>query len=1102
MSTIKLEDLYQEQNNVLTDLIIGVFHSSIKNGETWRARTLKSALRKGRTKKSAKGQFDLFLEKFNDFDGSTLGDFADYSGYRLIFWVGQNRSKNTRKIKEIIPEIEIRETHFLIPQIFSTQINRDFKIIDLPRLSLVTDPEKLSGILLERYPEKTVFEWLSEKIGRPKDQLISEFPEGISFRSERSFHSKFGLGFQIFSRDQTHFASKRRSDISIHHNTIFKEYLNLEYNGTWPERPKILPTDKFRSHPQNVSDFICPYDYCEYTTCRKNDFDKHVLVCTNETEVVYKQECMTKRNQIRKYLVDNDYIDSDYHNRNFMTYDIESLASKENARVVSQNTTILSEQRIVSVAFATKFASEQKDYLFTRQSFSKEDYRKFFIEIINFLKKIGEVYQNSIPSKISESISTLEGKIAEFREKLKQRDPNDIMIANELSFRLGIPSVKERGLMTKGLRFLKRIQKLRIFGFNSERYDMPIFLPGLLSILKLKVSEVESIKRGTGLMSVDLNLDGQIFSWLDCRNYLAGGSLAQFAQIFGSETTKGIFCYEYFQNIQEAVECEIWPDLEHFKSSLSFPVDNITERLHLAYEYASAHFQMSAQDFLDKMSVSSEAYELSEDPFELPSIDLGKTDLQSQTLDPLEYIKGFEKYTQLFELGIVSNMFDYLGYYNRDDVKILRSALSNYVELFIKELETNPLDFISLPGLAEQIMWCKFSEEVGSPYSFDDPAIAELVRNSRHGGITIILGSRHCEINVPLSERKFSPVVYTTPNGKTIILLISYDFNNLYGHAMRMLMPVGPGIQYIKMGDKFKWVPLMDRFKHKFSYESIEWLNKMEFDLRNPDGSRNVIHHKMNTGEREFTETIIDSETQESRTKTYYPDGYAIINGVEHFFEYDGCHYHQCVHNCSTSRKSRVNKSRDDTARNDFYRKRGILHTITSCVWKRECKNLKFPIHTSAFFHRRKDMEITGPMILLKVKRDKFFGLIRVDLKSPQHVIDKFNKLNFPPIYKHLAIEAEMIHSEYQNLGGSQFKNSEKNVLTQTFHAEQILITTETARFYFDIGIEISNLTWALEFEKDRPFADFVNQITEERKKATRAGNKPLQNIWKLLMNR
>ena len=76
-----------------------------------------------------------------------------------------------------------------------------------------------------------------------------------------------------------------------------------------------------------------------------------------------------------------------------MTFDIESLASKENARVVSQNTTILSEQRIVSVAFATKFASEQKDYLFTRPSFSKEDYRKFFIEM-NHLNYTWWSYKN------------------------------------------------------------------------------------------------------------------------------------------------------------------------------------------------------------------------------------------------------------------------------------------------------------------------------------------------------------------------------------------------------------------------------------------------------------------------------------------------------------------------------------------------------------------------------------------------------------------------------------------------------------------------------------------------------------------------------------
>ena len=85
---------------------------------------------------------------------------------------------------------------------------------------------------------------------------------------------------------------------------------------------------------------------------------------------------------------------------------------------------------------------------------------------------------------------------------------------------------------------------------------------------------------------------------------------------------------------------------------------------------------------------------------------------------------------------------------------------------------------------------------------------------------------------------------------------------------------------------------------------------------------------------------------------------------------------------------------------------------------------------------------------------------------------------------------------------GARSRNAEHKVLTQAFHASNILITSETARFYHQVGIELSNLTWACEFERDTPFAPFVSQITEERKKATREGNKALGNIWKLVMNR
>ena len=1098
MATIKLDGISSTRNNSYGDLLIGIFYSSKrKHGQIWRARTLKSALRKGRTKKSPKGDFDRFVDDYRDFSGETLGDFSEYSGNALTFWVGGNATKNTKKVAQITPEVNIRETHFLVPQIFARSIDKNFKIIDLPRLILIQDAQKLAGQIQEKYPERTLSKWVNEHLGSPTEIFCDDFLNGIPFRNERVFFEKIGIGFQIFSRDQTNFGSKRRSDITIHHHSIFPDYLNLEYNGDWPNRSKILSTDKFRLHSKNQSNFMCPNDFCEFQTNRKKKFDKHVKSCTNETETVFRQDKMTEKNQTRQYLIENKYLDSDFHNTNFMTYDIESLASKENARVVSDNTSVLSEQKIVTVAFATKFNNIEKEYLFKRKSLSREDYQTFYSEIVNFLREIGEEYSRSLPSQIQESISILETKVAEFREKLKQKDPNDVMEANELSLKLGIPPPKERGLMMSGLRYLRRIQNLRIFGFNSEKYDLPILLPGLLSVLKLKKSEVECIKRGSGLMSVNLNIDGQVFSWLDSRNYLAGGSLAQFGTLFGGETTKGTFPYEYFQNIQEAKNCLAWPEFKFFNSSLKYARHDAIDRFHYAFQIARLKMQMKAGEFLRIMSIPDECYHLDSDD-ELPEIDFEKAGFDKIKFDPVEYIEGLDLYNDLYELGIVTDLFSYLGYYNRNDVKILRSALSNYVTLFIENLGVNPLDFISLPGLAESIMWSKFSEKVGSPFSFEKREIADLVRLKRHGGITIILGVRHVEVNVPPSERTYHKSVYTTPNGSTIMILISFDFNNLYGHAMRMLMPVGPGIEYEKKGDKFRWESLMNPNKHKFSLEAIEWLNFMESHISS-DGSRVVIHHKMNTGEKSFVDTFIDPETQETKTRTFKPDGYAFINGIHNYFEYDGCHFHKCELNCSTSRKSRRNKTRDDTARDAFYRKTGILHKISSCTWLKQRKKLKFPIHTSVFFHRR-HMMITGAMILTKVRSGKFFGLIRVDLKSPPPVIQKFLKLNFPPIFQHMEIESHMIHPHYQNMIGGE--NRERKVLSQTFHAKQILLTTETARFYSEIGIEISNLTWAVEFEKDKPFAEFVQQKTDERKKATREGNKPLQNIWKLVMNR
>ena len=109
---------------------------------------------------------------------------------------------------------------------------------------------------------------------------------------------------------------------------------------------------------------------------------------------------------------------------------------------------------------------------------------------------------------------------------------------------------------------------LKIYGFGSERFDAPIILPGLLSIWNLKPSEIQVVKRQSGYMKMGFSIHDNQIEFYDARNLIGFGSLDKFAKTFGAEESKGIFCYEYFQSIDQAINTADWPNYSHFKSSL------------------------------------------------------------------------------------------------------------------------------------------------------------------------------------------------------------------------------------------------------------------------------------------------------------------------------------------------------------------------------------------------------------------------------------------------------------------------------------------------------------------------------------------------------
>ena len=1096
MRNIKLDPLLKDDEPKIKRLYIGLFYQYYKKPNSFlRPKSLIKLMNKVPKGKNLTNYDQFISDKNLDyFMGSTLQDLANFTGNKLVFYAGASRSSNiTVEVCKVEPDCVTRETHFLVPALYRSRINPNFLINKLPNLTLVQNQDALRSLVGENNPQLNLTEWIADKSGKPLEEVENlfevNFGDKVDFQNERKFTRVFGFGFQVSYQDchDERDANQHRR-IIIPKTSYSSDYLNLEFIGQWPNRTHIYKSDVFRL-TSSVQVYSCPNPGCKFKpTHNSHNVQKHLLSCTMTTKINYRQVKMTEDNDIREYLIKHNFLEKEYQNTHFATYDLESFAAKENSRTISDKSKILSEQKIVTAAFSSTFGS---DKCIKRNSLSKVDHDHFHRDIADYIDTLAIQYRKTIPEKVLNGISSIQSILSADRKKSDTNNEHGVQIESRLN-------VYNRAMLTRGLYYLKKITTLKIYGYNSENYDMPLLLPGLLSALDLESKGIQVVKRGTGLMKAAFDIDSKLICFLDGMNYFAGGSLDQIAKKFGATVSKGIFPYELYESISAARLATRWPKYEFFRSSLlKRNIRNIDERMRLAFEMARTELSMTADLFLDQMSIPSSAYTLGEDPNSMPDhIDYKSTDL-SFAIDPVTYIENMVSFDELLELGVIGNMYDYLGHYNILDCIVLKETLQSYVNLFIDNLSVNPLDFYTLPGMAERIMWSKFDDTVGSPFSLNDQEYNELIHEQNKGG-SVIVAHRHVEVNVPIENREYHESVYSTPNGETIAAVQSHDMNNLYGKGVSMEMPVGRGIEYRLENGYLVWKPLHSG--DRYSREALVWLNYMQSKFLKEDGSRHVIRHAMNHGE---TVLFDESSDDKLRSKMYKPDGYLKIDDKEYFFEYDGCHFHECPHNCPTYLRAKHDSQfepRSVTERNAFYESRGQLFTITSCEWNRIRNTVgPFKNYTSIFFNRK---NIRENEIFEKIKSGDFFGLVLCDVRSPEAVKEKFSKINFPPVFCHLPIEETMIHPDYlQILKDRKTQFPLDRVLTLTYKAKNLLLTTETAKFYMELGLELSNITKAYEYEKAYPLAHFVKDVTEQRKAATRSGNKALQDVFKLVMN-
>ena len=858
-------------------------------------------------------------------------------------------------------------------------------------LKLIIDSDYLEGIQNQC---KTFLENVAIFAKLPT--LNSVWPSTFSIFDERKFAKIFNFGFEIWFIEAKYCGIN--DEVIVVKKQIYKstqrKFIILQYLGlTWHEdKVTIAPSDLFVLRDSaDFGIYFCHNKWCFFNTTVKWNFELHAKGCSNLSKVSHKQICLTWETP-KQYLIRNKLI-PEFESYNFASFDIETLGDPEN-RFLTESTFLIETHKLVSIGIGSNFGRKQYK-VFMRDDFSEESLIKIIQNFWSELVQLQIEHQKSFPPEFESALQYLNETIA------------------------GQPPYKD-SILHSCKRYIENLFILKVTSFNGERFDLPIIFPALLKFWNIESSKkrydsLNIVRRGLGIMSLDFRL----VRFIDIRNYFPYGSLDQMGKIFKISDMKLCFPYQGYSSIEELKEATDWPPYCAFASSLKphNDISNLLEKLHSAFLKAKEFFEITSNDFFEQLNVYS-AFENFNPSTDFPC-DLRFTSAATSifNLDLELYVDSWIKFEELKILGHIKNMADYLKFYNLIDVRVTVGSFTRMVQLFYEKFNENLLEHPSLPGVAYRVLWNHFSTKVNKPFTFSSEYgwVAQDIRKAIQGGLTTPF---HCHIEIGDTSDNYSHYVHHAESGKKFVEFIGFDAANLYGFSMSQELPTGQGILYQKRtNDKFE-VQIMSKTKKNFSKEAINWLSWCQGLSAFKD---HKIEHALNGGERKIT----------LEGTSFDPDGYCEVQGRKHFFLYHGCFWHR--HHCETSKRSilvRENPQFQERCNKieTLCSKYGVLHKIFGCEWAELKKNVLIEKPFSVFLEQS---HVTESELINAINNDKLFGLIKCDIHSPDHVIERYMKCNFPPITLQVSPDESMIGQHIRDRMKSSKKKIPKNQLTQ-----------------------------------------------------------------------
>ena len=121
--------------------------------------------------------------------------------------------------------------------------------------------------------------------------------------------------------------------------------------------------------------------------------------------------------------------------------------------------------------------------------------------------------------------------------------------------------------------------------------------------------------------------------------------------------------------------------------------------------------------------------------------------------------------------------------------------------------------------------------------------------------------------------------------------------------------------------------------------------------------------------------------------------------------------------------------------------------------------------------------------ILDLVQKGELFGMLRVDIKTPDHLQEKFSETC--PIFKNVEISLGDIGPYMKQYGEEHgFMKQPRRSLISSYFGENILLVTPLLQYYLQLGLEVTKIYEVVQFTPMTCFKGFVDRVIQARREA------------------